>query len=104
MLPVRRLPTAARPTAPAAEPVAWGPTHAHDRMGAMSAEDYRPAGDIAPGWQVLVDGQWQQVDTVIETEQRDGARLVWLYFVEHRPAVARKSDLVRSRIPEQIHE
>jgi hypothetical protein len=84
--------------------MAWGPAHAHDRMGAMSAEDYRPAGDIAPGWQVLVDGQWQQVDTVIETEQRDGARLVWLYFVEHRPAVARKTDLVRSRIPEQIHE
>jgi hypothetical protein len=73
-------------------------------MGAMSAEDYRSAGEIAPGWQVLVDGQWQQVDTVIETEQRDGARLVWLYFVEHRPAVARKTDLVRSRIPEQIHE
>jgi hypothetical protein len=26
----------------------WGPTYAHDRMAAMSAEDYRPAGDIAP--------------------------------------------------------
>jgi hypothetical protein len=70
----------------------------------MSPEEYRPAGDITPGWQVLVDGQWRQVDMVIETERPDGVRTVWLYFVGHPPAVAIKSDLVRSRIPEEIPE
>lgn len=70
------------------------------RMSTEDTEDYRPAGSIEPLWQVLVDGQWLTVDTVVETEKPDGTRLVWLYFVEHRPAVAVKTDLVRSRIPQ----
>jgi len=68
-----------------------------------TTEDYRPASSIQPLWQVVVDDQWLTVDTVVETEQSDGTGLVWLYFVDHRPAVAVKSDLVRSRIPEGIH-
>ncbi len=75
-------------------------------MRTMSSEDtegYRPASSIEPLWQVVVDGQWLTVDTVVETEQPDGTSLVWLYFVDHRPAVAAKTDLVRSRIPEEIH-
>jgi|Tabmets5t2r1_1033131.scaffolds.fasta_scaffold120365_2 hypothetical protein len=71
-------------------------------MTAGGTEAYRPAGLIEPHWQVLVDGQWLTVDTVVETERPDGVRLIHLYFVDHRPAVALKSDLVRSRTPEQI--
>ena len=62
---------------------------------------YRPAGEIEPRGQVMVDAQWLTVDTVVETERPDGVRLIYLYFVDHRPAVALKSDRVRSRIPEQ---
>jgi hypothetical protein len=72
-------------------------------MSTEDTEDYRPASSIEPLWQVVVDGQWLTVDTVVETEQPDGTSLVWLYFVDHRPAVAAKTDLVRSRIPEEIH-
>jgi hypothetical protein len=71
-------------------------------LAAGDSEEYRPAGDIEPHWQVLVDGQWLTVDTVVETERTDGVRLIHVYFVGHRPAVAVKSDLVRSRLPEQI--
>jgi chorismate-pyruvate lyase len=49
----------------------------------------------------MVDGQWLTVDTVMETERPDGSRYIYLYFVDHRPAIAAKTDLVRSRIPEQ---
>jgi chorismate-pyruvate lyase len=49
----------------------------------------------------MVDGQWLTVDTVMETERPDGRRYIYLYFVDHRPAIAAKTDLVRSRIPEQ---
>lgn len=69
-------------------------------MSTEDTEDYRPAGSIEPLWQVLVDGQWLTVDTVMETEKPDGTHLVWLYFVDHRPAVAVNTDLVRSRIPQ----
>jgi hypothetical protein len=68
----------------------------------MNTEQYRPASAVEPHWQVRVDDQWLTVDTVIETERPDGVCLVWLYFVGHPPAVAVKTDLVRSRIPEQI--
>jgi hypothetical protein len=51
-----------------------------------------------------VDGQWRQVDMVIETERADGVGVVWLYFAGHRPAVAVKTDLVCSGISQQIHE
>lgn len=79
----------------------WGDGTIFD-MTAQDTEDYRPAGSIEPLWQVMVDGQWLTVDTVVETERPDGVHLIYLYFVGHRPAVAVKSDLVRSRIPEQI--
>jgi hypothetical protein len=32
------------------------------------------------GYQVLVDGQWRQVDMVIETKRADGVGVIWLYF------------------------
>lgn len=70
------------------------------------AEGYWPASSIDPEqaeWQVLVDGVWRRVDMVVETERDDGVRLIWFYFIDHRPAVALKSDLVRSRIPEAVH-
>lgn len=70
-------------------------------MTTGDTDGYRPAGEIEPLWQVMVDGQWLTVDTVVETERPDGVRLIYLYFVDHRPAVALKSDRVRSRIPEQ---
>ncbi len=73
-------------------------------MSTKDTEDYRPASSIEPLWQVLVDGQWLTVDTVVETERPDGTALVWLYFVDHRPAVAVKTDLVRSRIPQEIQQ
>ena len=71
-------------------------------MAVGDTEGYRSAGSIEPHWQVLVDDQWVTVDTVVETERPDGVRLIHLYFVGHRPAVAVKSDLVRSRLPEQL--
>jgi hypothetical protein len=70
-------------------------------MTAEETEAYRPAASIEPLWQVMVDGQWRTVDTVIETERADGSRYIYLYFVGHRPAVAAKTDRVWSRIPEQ---
>ena len=70
-------------------------------MTAEETEHYRPAHSIEPLWQVMVDGQWLTVDTVMETERPDGSRYIYLYFVNHRPAIAAKTDLVRSRIPEQ---
>jgi hypothetical protein len=63
----------------------------------MNTEQYRPASAVEPHWQVRADDQWLTVDTVVETEHH-----IWLYFVGHPPAVAVKTDLVRSRIPEQI--
>ena len=70
-------------------------------MTAEETEHYRPAHSIEALWQVMVDGQWLTVDTVMETERPDGSRYIYLYFVDHRPAIAAKTDLVRSRIPEQ---
>jgi hypothetical protein len=43
-------PAVGHPALPRLLSMVWGPAHAHDRMAAMSAEDYRPAGAIAPGW------------------------------------------------------
>jgi hypothetical protein len=65
-------------------------------MTAEETEAYRPAPSVEPLWQVKVDGEWLTVDTVIQTEG-----YIYLYFVDHRPAAAARTDLVRSRIPQQ---
>lgn len=36
--------------------------------------------EVTSGCQVLVDGQWRQVDMVIETKRADGVGVIWLYF------------------------
>jgi hypothetical protein len=68
----------------------------------MTEGTYRPASSIEPGWQVWVDGQWLTVEVAVETERDDGMRVIRFYFAEQRSAAAAKTDLVRSRTPQEV--
>jgi hypothetical protein len=68
----------------------------------MTEGTYRPASSIEPGWQVWVDGQWLTVEMAVETERDDGMRVIRFYFAGQRSAAAAKTDLVRSRTPQEI--
>lgn len=61
-----------------------------------------PAGQIEPGWQILLDDQWLVADIVIETETADGARFITILFEDtKRPAVRfAKTATVTARPPE----
>ena len=58
-------------------------------MTAEETEHYRPAHSIESLWQVMVDGQWLTVDTVMETERPDGSR-----YIKKDPLLARRAPQV----------
>ncbi len=67
----------------------------------MNIQDLYPAGQVEPGWQVLMGDQWLVVGVVIESETPDGTRWISILFRDvDLPAVRhRKIDRIPARPP-----
>jgi len=72
-------------------------------MNPQQQESYA-AGQVEPGWQLLVSDQWLDVGVVIETEEtQTGAHFVTIVFedAKHQPVKLRTNTLISARPPAQ---
>lgn len=72
----------------------------------MNPQEPYPAGQVEPGWQILIDDQWLVVGVVVESETPAGTRYITIVFEDSKlpPVRCRKTALITARPPHQQPE